>query len=237
MDQASSVPKSIEQFQFQFKDAPKSTCDSAYIIFEEFILEVLEQVEFDYKKIMGLQNPSNAQDYQEATYYIYWLKENGFSYKETKDDVIILPNVAEIKKKVYPYLSEELQLYFAKVEEEAKQGFAINDSLIISPSMLAMRCLYWEDFIYKHPDFIMMQEVKQRYNAYLEALIFGTSKTSLFSGKKKKLRSDFKNAYSFVLKNHPFSYTGDILERYVHILNKHEFKENTEAEMFTWKNL
>lgn len=234
-DDVTSLNKALRRYKETFKKIDPTVCDTAFIVFEEYMIRTLDEVNFDHRLLI---NPDKLKDEKQKRMVLAYqtkLKRLHYVFKEAEDMVIVLPDIPSIHEQLKPFLSVAMQAFLDKTDEESKEGFTEADSLLIDSQTLAKRCLWWEKFIYDYPDFILKADAQQRYDNYLETLIFGTSKTSLFDSKKHRLRSDFKKTYEWLIKEHPLTITGDVVERYVFLLEKNDYTLCDEILYFRWE--
>ncbi|MEG2337213.1 MAG: hypothetical protein RSC04_05690 [Bacteroidales bacterium] len=234
-NESTSLNKALRRYKETFKNIDPAICDTAFIVFEEYMIRTLNEVNFDYRL---LSNPNKIKgDKQRRSMIAYQakLKRQNYIFTENKDVLIVLPDLENIHAQLKPFLTPAMQVFLDKTDLESKEGFSQEDSLLISPQLLAERCLWWEKFIQDYPKFLLKQDAQERYNTYLETLVFGTSKTSLFNTKKNKLRADFKKTYQWLVKSHPLSITGDVVERYLFVLEKNNYTLCDELLFFTWE--
>lgn len=236
-DSITSVPKAVNKYKEIFRGQNLSVCDTAYVVFYEFYMRVLDDTPFDREMLIKISEKHNRNLTDSLADYALYLKDNGFVLRQDDDFVYVQPDDQYIASHFFFFVSREMQIYQDKLMKEENQGFVKNDKLMIPLQDLADRVAWWENFYMKYPNFVLRRDIKQRYDSYMEAFVFGLPKTPIFTGKKGALADTYKKAYQNFVKQHPGTYSASIIERYMDILRKCKYKACDDALLFTWKSL
>ncbi|HEY6899686.1 MAG TPA: hypothetical protein VI233_03550, partial [Puia sp.] len=85
--------------------------------------------------------------------------------------------------------------YLSQTSKEEKEGFPKDAAIIITPSRLVERSVWWEQFADRHPNFEYIREAREQYSSYLGILLTGMDNTPLTDN--GKLTSFYEDAYTF----------------------------------------
>jgi hypothetical protein len=219
-EKLSSIVKAQNLYFRTFKNAAPLTCDSGYVLFEDFLITSLDSIEFDL--------PVKAKD--EA--YLNKLKLAGLLVVDNGRFVTVKPDINHFMNGFRPYLSADMQKYFEQIDSENKSGFIYNDSLAISFAEVAERILFWDNFYSKSAGFVLADEVQQRRERYLNTLIFGEPLSSVWNA-DGSFRDDVRNALEMVQRE-ANAETKNIIDRYLQTLQSCNFVKCNKAVAYTW---
>ncbi|MDR0618451.1 MAG: hypothetical protein LBG17_00945 [Bacteroidales bacterium] len=219
-DELLSIAKAQNLYFRTFKNISPATCDSGYILFEDFLITALDSIDFHL--------PFKAKD--EA--YLNKLKIIGLLVVDNGRFITVKPDMNYFMNGFRVYLSDNMRKYFEMIDDENKAGFISNDSLAISFTELAERVLFWDNFYLASAGFVLADEVRQRRERYLNALIFGEPLSPVWAA-NGTLRDDVRNALETVQRG-AGTETKRILDGYLQILQSCNFTKCDKAIAYTW---
>ncbi|MDR2556153.1 MAG: hypothetical protein LBC49_00375 [Bacteroidales bacterium] len=220
-NQLLSIAKAQNLYFRTFKNIPPATCDSGYVLFEDFLIVALDSIDFDL--------PFKAKD--EA--YLNKLKLAGLLVVDNGRLVTVKPDMNYFLTGFRPYLSANMRKYFERIDNENKEGFISNDSLVISFAKLAERVLFWDDFYFTSTDFVLTDEVLQQRERYLEALIFGEPLSSIWAA-DDTLRGDVRSALETVQSKASDGLVKRVVDGYLQVLQSCNYSKCGRAIGYTW---
>jgi hypothetical protein len=214
-----SIAKAQALYFRTFDGVAPAICDSGYVLFEDFIIDAIDNIDFDL--------PAKAHD--EA--YINKLKLAGLKIVENKNFVTVMPDMDYFFYGFYSYLSPFMKQYMERVNTENRNGFISGDSLIISRRELVSRLIFWDDFYTSslQQRFVLTDEVLSRRSRYLEALIFGEPNSPVYNA-DGTVRQDVRDA----LKKASRGSLKQIIDGYLQILESCNFTKCDKAVFYTW---
>lgn len=144
------------------------------------------------------------------------LSDNGFELA-MGEMTYLKRNYFLIHQKFSNYLSNEMKNYLLKLGSYESEGTVIDGGLVIAPIRLAERIVELDNFINSNPDFLLKDECIIYKKYFLTLLIIGTDNTNVFDD-ENKLNENFKNAYFFILSEHPETPIGKLVREYYNVL-------------------
>lgn len=221
----SSVVKATEKFKSIFADQPTLLCDSAFVLFQavydslENHLNVIHQHDTtDYEPLLfGDQAsvPTNLKVFQKN------LLANGFKISSAGGVTYIEQDRDYIARNFYTMVSPAMKSYLVELRKENKEGFALDETISISPRQLVDRTVWYERFIAENPDFVFMNNCEKYQKAYLTYLLCGYGKTVVYTNKETCELSDFyTNAYKYLILKYPASQTAQTVLPYYEAIKK-----------------
>ncbi|WP_338764248.1 hypothetical protein WAF17_21335 [Bernardetia sp. ABR2-2B] len=229
--QMSSSKQAAEKFQELYASATPKQADEGFLIFdklynslaynldEQHYKKSSESGEYDkYDQIAGIYNGYNdgKDASSEMMSYHNELANHGFGIGMVEGSTYILQNRDFLKGYFYDKVSEPMKEYLIQKNKEAKEIFASDGGLIISPTRLAERVIWAENFIKENPDFYpkLMKELKWSKKSYLTYLLEGMDNTPLFDYQTKEITQDFAEAYQTVTSSYSDTETAAIIKPY-----------------------
>lgn len=222
------VSKAAEKFAALFQGQPQPLADSGYVLFEKFyqrVDNIINDLHYkdttDYSSLVLLPNepaPKNLSKKLEG--YRKLLAANGFNVAMTEGYTYLQQDRDFIAKHFYPFLSPTLQEYLVQLNKENKEGFQEDAGLTIGPTQLADRVIWWENFIKKHPDFILLKAAKAEKKSYLTTLFEGMDNSPVLNYDNNKLDVYFAEAYLHLQKKDPTSEANRLIKPFHTALQK-----------------
>lgn len=217
-----ALPSAVAEFERLFFQAAPATCDSAFLMLEDFAMTVLDQASFNDYLLKNAESARSAREKQAAEKYIALLHKNYFMVRQTPETVAIRPDFDGIREKLGRYMSDGTRTFFVLVAMEEEEPCAQGDSLAISWQTLAKRLVGWEHFLAQYAGTLYAPEAQQRRDAYLEMLIFGLTDSPI-CGADGRIKAEVEAVYRMLLKN-PVGHTGQVLADYWKVLSENGFR-------------
>lgn len=225
-----ALPAAVAEFERLFFQAAPATCDSAFLMLEDFAMTVLDQVEFNELLLKAAESARSAREKQAAEKYIALLHKNYFMARQTPDAVSVRPDFDGIREKLGRYMSDGTRTFFVLVAMEEEQPYVRGDSLLISWQDLSRRLRSWEDFLDRYGTTLYADEVRQRRDAYLEMLIFGLTGSPV-CGADGRVQPEVKAVYQDWMQR-PETMSGRVVADYWKVLSENGFRCTEPAVLF-----
>lgn len=213
-----SVEKATLKFKEVFSNQRFGLADSGFVYFQQLMdtleLKLNEKFQADTAKYnafaAGNVVSKKLINYQKQLY------NNGFRIINLSQSAYIEQNRVYTINAFSSILSNEMNYYNAELNTESLEGFATDDSIIISPQKLVDRNVWYDRFIVNYPHFVFIENCKKFRKAYLSYLFQGMSKTPVYltSSDKKVLSPYFINAYDYLMQNFNDSETAALVGPY-----------------------
>ena len=217
-----SLPPAVAEFERLFSQTSGTTCDSAYVLLEDFAMLVLDHVSFNEPLLKMVGSTRSDREKQSVDKYVELLKKNYFVVNHNTYAVQVRPDMDVIREKIGRFLSEGTHRYFDLVTIEEQHSYKAHDSLLISWADLAKRLTSWDKFTEKYPDNLFFSEARQWRDAYLEILIFGLTGSPI-CGPNGRLNPEVEAVYKSILRN-PAGFSGKVVADYWKVLSSAKFR-------------
>ncbi len=218
-----------EKYKTLFKGQSNSLADSGYVLFEKFYLRTSNTINDVHYKDTTDYTPLVVLPYAGAppvklskklNTYRQAMEANGFQVAMTEGFTYLLQERDFIAKHFYPFVSPTLKQFLVQLNKENKEGFQEDAGLTIGPTQLVDRVIWWENFVQKHPDFILLKHAEAERKAYLSTLLTGMDNSPILSFDDNKLDPYYAEAYQYLNKKAPTSKTNEVLKPYYEALQK-----------------
>ncbi|MCW2119559.1 hypothetical protein [Flavobacterium sp. 7A] len=205
--------------------------DSAFVIFEIFYDNVQTKVnelhsidETDYFTFISPDNNQKIPDL--ILNYKNNLIENGFDIAISEGGTWIKKDRNFISKNFYDFISPEMKEYCTFLNIVEKEETLDDGALTITPTRLAERIIWLENFNNSNPTFISINNVNEYYRRFLYFLLKGSDNTDILD-MKDIINQNFSDAYDFItLENSKSKTSNYVLPFYQFLKNK----QKTEAD-------
>ncbi|ALI99084.1 hypothetical protein [Rufibacter tibetensis] len=219
-----NVSKAAAKYVALFEGQPQSFADSGYVLFDRFFLRVDNTINevhandtTDYDPLVTKTKepiPKQLLEYNRIA------KANGFELAMTEGMTYLNQDRDFIAKNFYPSISPTLKEYLVQLNKENKEGFSEDGGLTTTPTQLADRVVWWENFTQEHPDFIFIKEARMISEDYLTYFLIGMDNTPVLIFGGNKLDPEFDRAYRHLLKKAPNSKASKAVQPYFKALQK-----------------
>ena len=243
--QMTSTKKAAEKFQELYTNATQEQTDEGFLIFDKLYTSVYRSLdeqhykdmdktgEYDkYDVIAGIYNGYNdGKDASpEMLAYNKELASHGFGIGMEEGSTYVLQNRDFLKEYFYDKVSPAMKDYLVQKNKEAKESFASDGGLIISPTRLAERIIWAENFVKENPNFPkeLMEEIKWSDRAYFSTLVMGMDNTPLFDYQTKEIDPEFEKAYQTIISSYSDTQTAAIIKPYYEAIKNNDTKKQEE---------
>lgn len=225
---ATSLQIAITKFKALFADKATSTCDSSFIIYQNFVDTIESKLNeklindtTDYSALFsGETAPDNIVKYQKT------LNKNGFKISSSEGMAYIEQDRDLPVRELSHLLSAAMKEYLTEIATENKEGFAEDASITISPQKYIDRLIWYEKFMAANPGFVLIENCKNYKKAYLTYLITGIDNTPLFDDQDKfKLSAYHAKAYNYLANKYPDSETLKTIKPYWNAIKQKQKEE------------
>lgn len=243
--QMSSSKTAVEKYKELYATATSEQADEGFLIFnklynslafnldDQHYKKAIKDEQYDkYDQIAGMYNGYNdGKDAPpEMVAYNTELASHGFGIGMTEGSTFVLQNRNFLKDYFYDKVSEPMKNYLGQKNKEAKEMFSSDGGLLISPTRLAERVIWAENFIKENPNFHseLMEELKWSKKSYLTTLLTGMDNTPLFDYETKQISSDFEEAYQTVTSSYSDTETAAMIKPYYEAIKNKNTKKQEE---------
>jgi hypothetical protein len=223
-DMTSFIP-AINTFKSMLFNKPAATCDSAFMIFQNFADTIEAHLNMKLMNDTTDYSPlfRNEKVSQKIKRFQQTLIKAGFKLRSSED----MPYIEQDRNLVFSELSAMLttpmQEYIKEIAMEHQQGFANDGTIIIPPDIYIERVLWYENFIKANPDFVLINNCKNFKKAYFTYLITGYENTTLMNEENtQELSPYFQSAYAYLAKKYPDSETLGLIKPYWNAIKQHQ---------------
>ncbi len=259
-----SVNKAISYFQNHFQNCEPAIKDLGFVAIRDFYRTVHAKIHRHFHEEINDISIDNTKKVDTSNYNLYRqfagigelkpktaihpriapklqaLIENGFMIGIKGQRNTIDKNPNRLNKFLFNSLSPTMQLFLNTFMEESAIPSVDKDRKIVLPlAKIAKRIIDWEQFAKTKPHFTLNKELQTYNKKMLTIIMLGAEKTPAFNSKNNALNQQFKEAYQQIIKAHPHTNTGIILQKYYDILQANNFIKSTEsaAILQEWKLL
>jgi hypothetical protein len=206
------------KFDSLFADADMATCDSAYYLFEKFYSKMLQglnelhtknQVRFD-SLIFYKEESKHSQFLND---YTASLGKNGFFVSSSEGMTFVKEDRSFVNDNFYKKLSSAMIEYLSQLDKENERVYWDDGALIIEPSELVDRLIWWENFN-KSNLHLFRKNAVQWEKIYLYSLVLGEDNTPIYHYDDPKLNEYFESAYNYLFDKYPNSKYSGFLKNY-----------------------
>ena len=219
-----NIQIATDKFKSVFKGADPATCDSAYYIFEGYYTLTDDRINdthsndttnFEAFMVNDGVLSEKLKKYQAA------LNANGFRIASTEGTTYIEKDRSFVKDNFYTYLTPVMVQYLDEISKENDEGYWADGGLIVSPTILVDRIIWWEFFTKQNPRFIFKNMPNLKQELYMRSLVTGEDNTPLYDDEEKmELSGYFKEAYEYLFSRQGNSRAASDLRPYYDALIK-----------------
>ncbi len=219
----SSISSAIQRYKDLFVTESKEKCDSAFVIFNEFYEKVDRCVnllhqknadKFDSLFIVYDNNKERPKLSKTILDYKNKIERNGFLITMDEGTTFLKKDWDFIEKFFRPFVSQALSLFLEHVNIENKEGFSTDGGIYITFKQFVDRIVWWETFVAKHDNFVLLQMSENIRRDYITFLFKGMDNTPLLDFQSKKLSDFYKDAYKYLVEKYPKSEVAALIKPY-----------------------
>lgn len=135
--------------------------------------------------------------------------------------------------KLNAMLSTEMRRYLGQMKVEDEKIWADDGGLTIPVQAVADRAIFWEKFATDLPNFVLVENAKDKVKTYTGTLMGGLDNTPAFDfSEKRKLQPEYKKVYEWLMEKHPNTKTGKVIREYYMLLKETGFSSNDKARNY-----
>ena len=212
-----------KRFSELFKGQDKNTCDSGYLMFENYHLALNGKLdEMHSKDGIGYDSvfTDTTQFPARLSLRLAELKENGFYVGSSEGMTFIQPDFDFVAKWFYGKVSPVMKTYLVQQNKEDKERFSEDAGLMITPKQLAQRVVWWEDFFMNNPYSLITPRAKANWIMYLDVLLSGMDNSPVVEYADNTISPDYQMAYKYMQRSHPISESNKFVAPYYELLLK-----------------
>ncbi|MBX7242115.1 MAG: SH3 domain-containing protein [Bacteroidia bacterium] len=238
LDQPESMGKAVEEWVSFTNGKPVTVADFAMIKLMEFGRKITD-TSWEWKQLKDFSESENKglwvekpewhanMDYND---YTRNLARNGLVLDSEEGMTFVQTDPAFLLRKAGDRVSPAMKAYLALEEDEVKKRVAGDGGLTVSAKELARRTVEWEKFNRQYPGFTGFLISENYFRWGLCTLITGLDNTPAFNYDDQLLNDEFKEAYEWVIANHPDTKTGKAVKEIYDILKREGMKSGPEHQ-------
>ena len=206
----------VNQYKQLFGKQPRSICDTAYYLFDSFHQRLTDYITHNPDTtdleplIMDSRDGKPVSLSPQLIKIRDTLAANGFRIFEEEGNAFVIYDMSFMNKNFSPYVSPAMKEYLAQLAKEDSKPFLDDAALLIPPTELAYRTIWWEQYVHRHSDFIFTYNALHTHRFYFRILLQGTDNTPLVR-ENNHLTDYYRTAYSFVTTHYPRSETNMVV--------------------------
>ncbi len=158
--------------------------------------------------------------------------KDGYKLSSAEGTYYLELDFAAMENKFSSFVSEETAAYLDIMADESTRHFAVDAALIISLEDLAGRVINTENFIERYPESSFIKEIRQRHQYYLTAYLAGLDNTPAFSYEDNVLKPKVLESFKDSMQRYKGSKLAGLLDKYVDLLEKNDYKRTQEVVSF-----
>jgi SH3-like domain-containing protein len=246
LEDCKSIHDALNQYAAAMKGKSPEIADQAVVPLFEYLdrlvlnLNASVQIRSDLDDAYTTYNPSEGQKIEPK----YKAEKDAWEacglelrFPEGMLDIELKPGVTI--PTLEPIVSKAMRRYL-EIRKKEEANIWMNDGgLSITPQEIADRAVTWDIFLIDNPDFIFKTEIRASKIGYLGVLLVGADNTPAFDYDSGKLfGTEFKDAWQWVLKTHPQTETGKIVQEWWDVLKSENWKRGPKSEKYIqafWK--
>lgn len=222
-----------------------SVKDSAFVLFEIFydsIENKMNELHWDDKTDYSVlfYNTNNVDKIQIPDIVLNYrndLIDNGFDIAMGVGLTYIKQDRYFISKNFYKLISPTMKDYCTFLNLVIREGTLNDAAFVISPTRLAERIIWLENFIYSNTQFLLINDSISYYKCFLYLLLNGSNNSSILDD-NDMINQNFIDAYNYVILEYPQSKTAKLVSPlYQFLKNKQKEKAYELIEKYTKENI
>jgi hypothetical protein len=236
-----SVSKGVDYFTQKLPGQDKKLVDACFIELDGFIDRVVEAENETFQTrtheeqnglYEAMLDPNLEASPQDRT-YLKTLSDNCLVLGVEEGSFFVKKDESAVFKKVQDQVTAGMKAFLAQKEKEYREGFWSDGGLVVTPKTLAERVVFWEEFMKQNEGFVMISDgFRSEVQNLTQVLFTGVDNTPPFDYETHLLHDLFKEAYQFLIEQHPESEAGKMMKPYYELLANNGFKESEESKKY-----
>jgi len=219
---------------FNSNKADSLSRDSMLISFNEFMTDVMQ--EYYAGKLMGNQKLMdhflNKEEQAEAKKMTAQLAGHGIKLTFQDNDFYLEPDLAFVYDHLEGGLTTGSRNYL-KTKISLASGITYEDQRPVSkPDSIAYQMIVWEEFMTKHPGYVLNEEILAQYIDALTLYVTGLEQLPLFDPDTKMIAPDYKASYLRYLEKYPDRESTATVKKFFDLLVSKGFKYDETLDTF-----
>lgn len=225
----------------EIKNVTDTTADNMVLALEEvqniyegyyqqkiFDSEFIEKIGWDFTNNQEIVDKAKGTGLEELVREI----ANG-GYKFISREGTVYPVVDySFLKKYSDFVSDKVAGYISIKSQQSDNPVAIDGALAVSWADLEERLLELEDYMEKHSDFPLIEQLDSIYYNYMVLYLAGADNTPAYSYDTKKYKDEVLKKIIEMTKAHEDTKTADIANDFLDIIKKDNYTFTNNAEKF-----
>ncbi len=166
---------------------------------------------------------------------LHEILDGGYKIHMVEGSYVLVIDYEKLKK-YNSNITEEMKEFIALEAEESTNPFAMDAGLIISVEEFADRIAKAEKYFKSYPDSPRNEEIGNRNKGRIGLYLTGLDNTPAFEYGNKKINEEFLESYKKTVKDYKGTVFAKIVEEYLMVLEKNNFKKTNEVEAFPEKS-
>lgn len=214
--------------------------DSAFVIYEQFYHQIGKRLneihvndKTDYSILFyNLKNDEKFVIPDIILNYRNDLIDNGFDIAISEGNTWIKEDWNFISRNFYSNISQTMKNYCTFLNMVMKEGTLDDGAFIVSPTRIAERIIWLEEFTKSNPRFILTEKCNGFYKYFLYLLLHGSDHSAIL-GVNDSINKEFQDAYNYITLEYNQTKTATYVTPFYEFLkNKQKSKAYTLLEKY-----
>jgi hypothetical protein len=218
-----------QRYQALFKLADSTHADSAFVLFTNFHKKTNDYLNAELVKdtinYARYVNDTVIEKNPKAKDFLNNMQRNGFTLAIEDGTAYVKVDYDFYLQQFAPYVSGTMKSYLQQSDKEEKEGYMSDGGLTISPSSLADRIVFWENFLQQHPGFSFGALIQSKLVEYTTFLLEGVDNTPLFRYNSKELNPAYQTAFEHIENRYSNSKLASLVKPYFIALQQRDSKK------------
>lgn len=224
-----ATSQAILYYNTELKHQSAQNCDSAFVRIKNFAILSAIAINESGKIKEFIDEEGNVSESDLSK-----LKKLGLLVSYVDNEPYFVSDPSYLKKSFSYCISSSMLQFMEEFELELKELNSKKELLFLNATELKRRIIFWDQFISKNPDFILLEEAHATYGLYFSQYIGGSKEGSSFEEKKDGLflKDDFRKSYEQFIQESSGSASGKFIKRYYEELKERNFRYDSGIESF-----
>ncbi|MEY3444303.1 MAG: hypothetical protein RLZZ519_2584 [Bacteroidota bacterium] len=238
-----SIAAAVDQFKIAMQGKPKFVADQAVPLLSEVVDAVIDKVNNELFTRSDLATFETMYDEEAIRKAPPKVRDEINAWKACKLHLefpegmcVVLADPGIFDDEVGPFVSEPMQKFLAQRKKELGEGYANDGGLVVAIQDLADRAVFWDNFLVEYPTFVNVPFIRSLARNYAVDIVLGLDNTpSLGYEEDGALEKEFKDAYDWVLKEHPNTETAVLVQEWCDLLKQTGWKRSPKTDAYATK--
>jgi hypothetical protein len=232
----------LEMFKTSFAKENLEENDKAFRFYLEFqnkLIGTLEQELFndtDFYNRLSITYADSPNNDKQVVAYIEEVKKNGLRFSEAEGSLFLDSNPEKFSEYFGAHLTDGSKEFLQQYMKELNNAYSEDAALIIPVADLGQRLIFWDKFLSKYPDHVFGDRAEDFFKTYLRTMLIGLDNTLAYDQDTREWSKDYRDVYLSIVEKEPATTSGEILFRFLKLLDANEYKYSEKVQAFVDEN-